>query len=214
MMNLKNGLKKFTESCKNAFNEDSKNNPMDVDIAPHAPQRNNAAQNTLSSYNKWWQIKNAEYYRDVLPVYFDYIFAENSAYSSRNFEDAFGNAVSQFFESYGGWEIVRTYPEIRVCFLCVNVISIKEKWNRRDSKLRDALLNELRRGYVQYARTKQYLLDGCFKVVVERIWLVDDKLVLELPTSEFYFNYSHLCSILVPDAYRRFCNQLDRETIL
>ncbi len=162
-----------------------------------------------SPLNDWWQKKNAEHYRDQCPLHANYVFSH-----SREFELAFGTPLSGVFVSHGNWRIPQSFPEIHVTLLAVDVFQLCGPWNKRDVDTKQALLNELRRGYVEFAHQKGYQLEGLYNVLVTDLWLINHTLILEIPNSVFSVRYPELCRILVPESYMKRRRELSRRTTL
>lgn len=151
----------------------------------------------LSSYDKWWQVKNAEYYRDQCWCYLNALIQKPGDY-----DRIFGKVPPMFWHSCGSVILKKTYPEIQTLFLTVEVYGLRDTWNKRDVDLKQALLTELRKALIDYAKSKGYDLTAWFSVVVAGVWKVGNKLVFEVPCSPFPFLYPELARILAPEEYR------------
>ena len=162
-----------------------------------------------SGFDQWWQKRNAEHFRNSCHVYTSFIFQQ-----SGDFDRAFGKALSGFFHTYGSVTPRREFPEIHVLFLSVPVYQLRDIWNRRDVDLREALVTELRRGFVNFAHARGFSFDGWFDYVVADIWLIKDTLVIELPCSPFPFIYPQLNQILESKEYQRLKTVLRVKTEL
>ena len=73
---------------------------------------------------------------------------------------------------------------------------------------------ELRRGFVEFARSRGFSFDGWFDYVVTDVWKVKDMLVIELPCSAFPFTYPQLVPVLAPEEYWRLKASLNTRSEL
>ena len=161
------------------------------------------------SYNHWWQIENAKYHRSQCVKFQPYVLS-----NIMDYEDAFEDTLSKFFYSHGNWQLFSDFPDIHIQLIVVDVYKLKDIWNRRDIKLKEILLNELRKSYVSYAHLKRYSLAGLYNWLISGIWLVGNKLYLEFPISTFPINYSSACLLFVTDDYKKIISALNRATEL
>ena len=150
-----------------------------------------------SGFDQWWQKRNAEYFRNSCHVYTSFIFRQPG-----DFDRAFGKALSGFFHTYGSVTPRREFPEIHMIFLTVEVYRLRDTWNRRDINLKQALLMELRRAFVEFARSRGFQFDPWFPFVVSDIWKNMNTLIIELPCSPFPFIHPQLSKVLEPKEYQ------------
>lgn len=61
---------------------------------------------------------------------------------------------------------------------------------------------ELRRAFVEFARSRGFQFDPWFPFVVSDIWKNMNTLIIELPCSPFPFTYPQLVPVLAPEEYR------------
>lgn len=150
-----------------------------------------------TSFDQWWKEENAKHFRNGCRPYLPLIFRQ-----SGDFDLAFGKVLAEFWHTYGSIRIRKEFSEIHVIFLTVNVYRLRDTWNRRDIDLKQALLMELRRAFVEFARSRGFIFDGWFDYVVTDVWKVKDTLVIELSCSPFPFTYPQLVPVLAPEEYR------------
>ena len=86
-------------------------------------------------------------------------------------------------------------------FLTVNVYRLRYTWNRRDIALKHAVLMELRRAFVEFARSRGYDFTAWSKHLVTDVWKNLDTLIIEVPCSPFPFNHPQLVPVLAPEEY-------------
>lgn len=171
----------------------------------------------VASYNDWFDKANAKYYRDTFSLYAPVIFKNVGDY-----EKAFAPAFDEFFYGHGGWSHVylencdtySTFPSIHVSFLQVHVFELKEKWNRRDLKLRNLISLKLKSALVKYMSSKGGDYSSVMDFLITEIWWVDDWLVIEMPDSMFPYMKPGLFSVLVPEKYPVFKNGLEQKNRL
>lgn len=197
-------FKGFLNSCKELLgsNEDS---------LRKVPRLSQTAEELLpdavSSFKCWHERASACYYRDNSTIYTRFLFPDNA-----DLESAFGNVISKFFVSHGNWRVIKSVPEIHVCFVSVDAYVFKEPWNQRDRNCKKPLINDLRQAYVDYAKQKGYRFDGLFDWLISGLWFVDDKLILEMPVSEFPIRYPKYISSLMPRYYHDYVLNLSGHT--
>lgn len=154
-------------------------------------------QNSLgNSFDQWWKDENAKHFRNGCRPYFSLIFREPG-----DFDLAFGKVLDEFWHTYGNIRIRKEFPEIHMIFLTVEVYRLRDTWNRRDINLKQALLMELRRAFVEFARSRGFQFDPWFPFVVSDIWKNMNTLIIELPCSPFPFTYPQLVPVLAPEEY-------------
>ena len=107
-----------------------------------------------------------------------------------------------------------TFPSIHVSFLQVHVFELKEKWNRRDLKLRNLISLKLKSALVKYMASKGGDYSSVMDFLITEIWWVDDWLVIEMPDSMFPYMKPGLFSVLVPEKYPVFKNGLEQKNRL
>lgn len=171
----------------------------------------------IASYSAWFDRANAEYYRNTYSLYAPIIFK-----SAADYEKAFAPALDEFFYGHGGWSHVcfencgtySTFPSIHVSFLKVQVFELKEKWNRRDLKLRNLITLKLKNALVNYMASQGADYSAVMDFVITQVWWVDDWLVIEMPDSMFPYMKPGLFSILVPEKYPVFKNRLEQKNRL
>ena len=151
---------------------------------------------TVSSFDRWLSIKNAEYFRNNCHLYTPFLFQQPGDYDL-----AFGKVLSEFWQSFGNIQVRREFPEIHVEFLTVNVYRLRDTWNRRDIALKQAVLMELRRAFVEFARSRGYDFTAWSKYLVTDVWKNLDTLIIEVPCSPFPFNHPQLVPVLAPEEY-------------
>ena len=155
-------------------------------------------QNSLgTSFDQWWKDENAKHFRNGCRPYFSLIFREPG-----DFDLAFGKVLDEFWHTYGNIRIRKEFPEIHMIFLTVEVYRLRDTWNRRDINLKQALLMDLRRAFVEFARSRGFQFDPWFPFVVSDIWKNMNTLIIELPCSPFPFTYPQLVPVLAPEEYR------------
>lgn len=213
MMLDKNFTKALGNGLKDFFGYDDRTDQTSearkVPDVSAKPVVENVPKSESSSFEKWWQRKNAIYHRDQCDIYTRYLFKNMS-----DCAEAFDPALVKFFASHGNFRILWNFSEVHVVFLAVDVFKMREEWNRRDVDTKQALLNELRNAYVGYGHKKGFTLDGLYNVLVTNLWLINHTLVLEIPNSVFSVNYPHLCRILLPDNYIKVYQEFEKKTIL
>lgn len=161
------------------------------------------------SVEEWIQKSNANHIRSNCANHTNFIFKTPEDYNT-----ALEAAVSNFWSSYGMIVCKRVFPEIHMGFLAVEVYHLKDAWNDRNIDLRQAVLAELRRKYIEFAQSRGFSLSAWFSVVITNIWLVDNLLVIEIPCSVFPVQYPHLARILVSEEYKILIEQLNKKSKL
>lgn len=196
---LKETVNNLSKGWKELWGPD--NSPAAKSVIEKAPKEpvQEKEQNSLGNrFDQWWNKENAKQNRDSCHIYPPLIFRKPG-----DFDLAFKEALSIFWHTCGAVRIRREFPEIHVLFLTVNVYRLRDTWNRRDVDLKQALLIELRRGFVEFARSRGFIFDGWFDYVVTDVWKVNDMLVIEIPCSPFPFTYPQLVPVLEPEDYQR-----------
>lgn len=210
MFNLKEAAKSFSEGFKDLLKP---GNPSDShlieEVAKREPVQEKEQQPLESGYEKWWTVKNAEYYRNSCRLYSPFIFQNPG-----DFDLALGKALAGFWHSCGAVTVRREFPEIHIMLLTVNVYRLRDTWNRRDIDLKQALLVELRRGFVEFAHTRGFSFEGWFDYVVTDVWKVKDTLIIELPCSPFVFTYPQLVPVLEVEEHRFLKRRLSEKSQL
>lgn len=214
MTNLVNSLReavgRFSEGFKELLKPDTSSAIYSIAETEEKEPAHEIEQNSLaSSFDQWLKKKNAEHFRNSCHVYTSFIFQQPG-----DFELAFGKALAEFWHIHGAFTSRKAFPEIHVIFLTVNVSRLRDTWNRRDVDLKQALLMELRRGFVVFARSRGFSFDGWFDYVVTDVWKVKDMLVIELPCSAFPFTYPQLVPVLAPEEYWRLKASLNTRSEL
>lgn len=195
---LKEAAKSFSEGIKDLWRPDTSSAIRSIAETEEKEPVQEKERNSLgTSFDQWWKEENAKHFRNGCRPYFPLIFRQ-----SGDFDLAFGKVLAEFWHTYGSIRIRKEFPEIHVIFLTVNVYRLRDTWNRRDIDLKQALLMELRRAFVEFARSRGFIFDGWFDYVVTDVWKVKDTLVIELSCSPFPFTYPQLVPVLAPEEYR------------
>lgn len=158
---------------------------------------------TVSGFDRWLSIKNAEYFRNNCHLYTPFLFQQPGDYDL-----VFVKVLSEFWHGFGNVQVRREFPEIHVEFLTVNVYRLRDTWNRRDIDLKQAVLTELRRAFVEFARSRGYDFTAWSKHLVTDVWKNLDTLIIEVPCSPFPFTHPGLIPALAPEEYLWLKRQL------
>lgn len=156
-----------------------------------------------SGFDRWLSIKNAEYFRNNCHLYTPFLFQQPGDYDL-----VFVKVLSEFWHGFGNVQVRREFPEIHVAFLTVNVYRLRDTWNRRDIDLKQAVLMELRRAFVEFARSRGYDFTAWSKHLVTDVWKNLDTLIIEVPCSPFPFKHPGLIPALAPEEYLWLKRQL------
>ena len=156
-----------------------------------------------SGFDRWLSIKNAEYFRNNCHLYTPFLFQQPGDYDL-----VFVKVLSEFWHGFGNVQVRREFPEIHVAFLTVNVYRLRDTWNRRDIDLKQAVLMELRRAFVEFARSRGYDFTAWSKHLVTDVWKNLDTLIIEVPCSPFPFTHPGLIPALAPEEYLWLKRQL------
>ena len=123
---------------------------------------------------------HAKYVRSKCTVHTGFLFQTPEDYNT-----ALKEAIHNFGTSYRMVILKRIFPEIHIEFLAVDVYRLKDTWNDRNIDLKQAVLGELHKDYVEFAQSKGISLLACFSVVITNIWLIENLLVIKVPCSVF-----------------------------
>lgn len=156
-----------------------------------------------SGFDRWLSIKNAEYFRNNCHLYTPFLFQQPGDYDL-----VFVKVLSEFWHIFGNVQVRREFPGIHVAFLTVNVYRLRDTWNRRDIDLKQAVLMELRRAFVEFARSRGYDFTAWSKHLVTDVWKNLDTLIIEVPCSPFPFTHPGLIPALAPEEYLWLKRQL------
>ena len=162
-----------------------------------------------NSIEEFIRRSHAKYVRSKCTIHTEFLFKTPEDYNT-----ALKEAIRNFWISYGVVVPKRVFPEIHIEFLDVDVYRLKDTWNDRNIDLKQAILAELRKGYVEFARSKGISLSAWFSVVITNVWLIENLLVIEVPCSEFSVQFPHLARILASEEYKILIGQLNRQSRL
>lgn len=157
----------------------------------------------------WIQKKNAESVRETCTIHTSFIFKQPEDYDA-----ALSEPLRKIWTSIGTIVVKGEFPEIHIGFLAVDVYRLRDTWNDRNINLKQVVLAELRRGYVEFAKSRGFALSKWYPVVITNVWLVNDWLIIEVPCSEFSVSHPHLARILASAEYNAFIEQLNRHSTL
>lgn len=203
-------LKEFIEAFLAGFHElvdcpPIEEKPPEKKQNPKPPEKQEPAPpGFLESYRRWYGRTNAEYHRELCPVYGNIIFSYQSA-----FHDCFGPALNNVFRTVSNFRMVRSYPEVHTVFIAANTYILRPEYNRRDLPLREIVINDMRDCVVKFAHRK-FELGDCRDWVVKNIWYMQNTVIIEVPYSVFPYRYPGDFQILAPDEYHKFCQALER----
>ena len=209
--NFKEAVKRFSKGFEELVNSDT-SSAVHSDIksleaqgkkAPIPATPGKEEKSTVSSFDRWLSIKNAEYFRNNC-----YLYASSLFQKPGDYDLVFVKVLSEFWHSFGNVQVRREFPEIHVAFLTVNVYRLRDTWNRRDIDLKQAVLMELRRAFVEFARSRGYDFTAWSKHLVTDVWKNLDTLIIEVPCSPFPFTHPGLIPALAPEEYLWLKRQL------
>lgn len=162
-----------------------------------------------SKMEAWIQQKNAESVRETCTIHTNCIFKK-----PRDYDLALAEPLRNIWTTIGTIVVKGVFPEIHVGFLTVDVYRLRDTWNDRNINLKQVVLTELRRGYVEFADSKGIPLSAWHSVVITNVWLIKNQLIIEVPCSEFSVSHPHLARILASAEYNAFIEQLNRHSTL
>lgn len=163
----------------------------------------------VDKMESWIQKKHAESVRETCTIHTNFIFKQPEDYDA-----ALAEPLRNIWTSIGTIAVKGVFHEIHVGFLTVDVYRLRDAWNDRNINLKQVVLAELRRGYVEFAKSRGFSLSAWYPVVITNVWLVNDQLVIEVPCSKFSVAYPHLARILASAEYNAFIGQLNRHSRL
>lgn len=154
-------------------------------------------------YSDWYQVKNAEYYRSLCPVYGEQVFRHSVAW-----ERVIGKALKEYYRSVGNYRCIRYFPEIHMSFIGVDTYMLRSEFDRRDVPLKEMLLNDLRGNILERVSACQYDLSSFYDKVVSGIWKIGNTLVIAVPYSCFFYCYPACARVLASSEFIDFIKKL------